>query len=72
MANAGKAHMSPDGQGKGSGSGAATEIDKDKMGDNMVLSNRDKAQHTGERGLDNKQIEADQYQDDDSNKLRED
>ena len=58
--------------GKGTGSGAMTEIDKDKIGDNMVLSNRDKAQHGDERGLDSKRIAADQYQDDDSNKLRED
>ena len=42
MANASRKHMGVGAQGKGSGSGAATEIDKDKIGDNMVLSNRDK------------------------------
>ena len=71
MANAGKKHMGTGAEGKGSGSGANTEIDKDKIGDNMVLSNRDKAGHPPERGLDGKRIESDQYQDDDSNKLRE-
>ena len=72
MANASKKHMGVAAEGKGSGSGAMTEIDKDKIGDNMVLTNRDKAGHSPERGLDSKRIESDQYQDDDSNKLRED
>ncbi len=71
MANASRKHMGVGAQGKGSGSGAATEIDKDKIGDNMVLSNRDKAGHPTERGLDSKAIEDEQYQDQDSNKLRD-
>lgn len=72
MAKASKHHMSPDGHGKGSGSGAMTEIDKDMIGENMVLSNRDKSRHSGERGHDSKSVEIDQYQDSDNNKLRDD
>ena len=72
MANASKKHMGTGTQGKGSGSGANTEIDKDKIGENMVLSNRDKAGHSPERGLDSKTIEVEQFQDQDSNKLRDD
>ena len=71
MANASKKHMGTGTQGKGSGSGAMTEIDKDKIEENMVLSNRDKAGHSPERGLDSKAIENEQYQDQDSNKLRD-
>ena len=71
MANASKKHMGTGAQGKGSGVGAMTEIDKDKIGDNMVLSNRDKAGHSPERGLDSKTIETEQYQDQDSDKLRD-
>ena len=67
MAKAGKPHMGTAQQGQGSGSGAGTIIDKDKIGENMVLSNRDKAQHSPERGLDSKAVESDQYQDHDSN-----
>ena len=69
MANASKKHVGTGAQGKGSGAGAMTEIDKDKIGENMVLSNRDKAGHSPERGLDSKAIENEQYQDQDSNKL---
>ena len=71
MANASKKHMGTGAGGKGSGSGAMTEIDKDKLGENMVLSNRDKAGHSPERGLDSKTIENEQYQDQDSNKMRD-
>lgn len=69
MAKAGKTHVGVGAQGKGSGTGAMTEIDKDKIGENMVLSNRDKAQHSGERGLDTKEIETEQFQDQASNRL---
>ena len=70
MANAGKSGMG-NAQGKGDGGGAKTEIQKDEIGENMVLSNRDKAQHPEDRGQDSKAVEADQYQDGDSNKLRD-
>lgn len=72
MAKASKTHVGVGAQGKGSGSGAMTEIDKDKVGENMVLSNRDKARHPEGRGLDSKEIETEQYQDQASNRLAED
>jgi hypothetical protein len=56
-------------QSKGNGTGAMTDIDKDKIGDNAVLSNRDKSRHTRERGLDGKQVKTEQYQDHASNRL---
>ena len=71
MANASKKHSGTGAQGKGSGVGGMTEIDKAKIGENMVLSNRDKAGHSPERGLDSKAIENEQYQDQNSNKLRD-
>ena len=72
MANASKKHIGPGAQGKGSGACAMTEIDKDEIGENMVLSNRDKSRHSEERGLNGKQVQADQYQDGVDNRLPED
>lgn len=69
MANANSKHMGSGAQGKGSGTGAMTDIDMDKLNENMVLSNRDKAQHSQERGLDSKFVQTEQYQDHESNKL---
>jgi hypothetical protein len=37
-----------------------------------VLSNRDKKQHTKERGLDSNRIKSDQYQDNAANRLPKD
>ncbi|MCJ2067469.1 hypothetical protein MKK75_01385 [Methylobacterium sp. J-030] len=68
MANAGKHGMHPGAQGKGSGSGAMTELPEGVLGENAVLSNRDKAQHDGERGLDGKGVQTDQYQDHSANR----
>lgn len=69
MANASSKHIGSGAQGKHSGTGAMTDIDKDKLPDNMVLSNRDKAQHTRERGLDSKAVQNEQYQDQEANHL---
>lgn len=69
MAKASKKHMGAGSQGKGDGSGALTEIPKDQIEENMVLSNRDKAQHSQERGLDSKQIQNDQFQDQPANRI---
>ncbi len=69
MVNAGKKHMGRAVQAKGTGTGAMTDIDKDKIGDNMVLSNRDKAQHSDQRGQDGAQIKTEQYQDHAGNRL---
>ncbi|GJD37400.1 hypothetical protein [Methylobacterium aerolatum] len=63
MANAKKHGAGPGAQGKGSGSGAMTELPEGVLPENMVLSNRDKAQHGDERGLDSKNIQTEQYQD---------
>ncbi len=68
MAKAGKPHIGIGAQEKGGGEGAMTEIDKDVLGENMVLSNRDKAQHASTRGADSKTVENEQYQDQASNR----
>ena len=57
--------------GKGAGVGANTDIPKDKIGENQVLSNRDKKQHSGERGQDSQEIQNDQFQDNAANRLTE-
>ncbi|TPN51306.1 MULTISPECIES: hypothetical protein [unclassified Mesorhizobium] len=72
MAFGGKKHMGRGSQGKGSGTGAKTEVPKDMLGENDVLSNRDKKQHTKQRGLDSNRTKSDQYQDHAGNRLPED
>ncbi|MBZ9846924.1 hypothetical protein LB565_02850 [Mesorhizobium sp. CA14] len=72
MASGSKKHMGRGSQGKGSGTGAKTELPKDMVGENDVLSNRDKKQHTKERGLDGNRIKSDQYQDNAANRLPKD
>ncbi|WFP62184.1 MULTISPECIES: hypothetical protein [unclassified Mesorhizobium] len=72
MASGGKKHIGRGSQGKGSGTGAKTELPKDRVGENDVLSNRDKKQHTKERGLDSNRIKSDQYQDNAANRLPKD
>lgn len=69
MAKASKKHIGVGSQGKGDGSGALTEIPKERIPENAVLSNRDKAQHSGERGLDSKRIQTEQLQDHPANRL---
>jgi hypothetical protein len=69
MANASSKNMGSGNQGKGSGTGAMTDIDKDILPENMVLSNRDKAQHSRERGLDSKTIQNEQFHDNETNHL---
>ena len=54
MAKADKHHMGPGGHGKGSGSGGMTDLPDGVLGENEVLSNRDKSRHSDERGLDGK------------------
>lgn len=56
--------MGPAGQqGKGSGSGAMTDTQDELVGENDVLSDRDKSQHTDARGLDSKGVQIDLGQD---------
>ncbi|KAA2236877.1 hypothetical protein [Salinarimonas soli] len=65
MANASKKTMGQGLQGKRDGSGAMTSesVADGLLGDNQVLSNRDKSQHSGERGLDSKFVQTEQRQD---------
>jgi hypothetical protein len=72
MANASKTHMGPATQGKGSGTGAMTDLPEGVLEENMVLSNRDKASHSAERGMDGKAIQTEQFQDHAANHLRDD
>ena len=58
-----KTHFGSGTHGKGAGTGAMTDLPKEKVGENEVLSNRDKAQHSDARGMDGKGIQTDQYQD---------
>ncbi|MEA2833917.1 MAG: hypothetical protein QOG66_2119 [Methylobacteriaceae bacterium] len=62
MANASK-RMGPGAQGKRSGTGAFTELPEGVLEENMVLSNRDKARHSDERGLDSAMVQTEQYHD---------
>lgn len=72
MPHGGKTHIGSGAHGKGAGSGALTDIPKDKIGDNMILSNRDKAQHSDIRGMGGKFIQTEQYQDHSANRLTDD
>jgi hypothetical protein len=60
MANSGKKHMGRGVQAKGTGTGANTEVAAGDIGENEVLSNRDKAQHSKQRGLDSKRVQTEQ------------
>jgi len=57
-------------KGKGDGSGAMTDLQEDLVGENMVLSNRDKAESSRERGQDGRWVETEQFQDHNDNKGR--
>ncbi len=57
-------------KGKGSGEGAMTDLQGGLLGENMVLSNRDKSEHSRERGQDSKWVETEQLQDHADNKGR--
>jgi hypothetical protein len=61
MANASKKHMGAGAKGKGDGTGARVEAAS--IPENMVLSNRDKAQHPADRGQDSKWIQSEQMHD---------
>ncbi|WP_315803774.1 hypothetical protein [Bradyrhizobium sp. SZCCHNS3002] len=55
---------------KGDGSGAMTDLQEDPVGENMVLSNRDKTENSRECGQDGRCVETEQYQDHNDNKGR--
>jgi len=67
----GKKQVGAGTQGKGAGSGAATELPAGAIPENVVLSNRDKSQHTDQRGLDSKWVQTEQLQDHSANRLDE-
>lgn len=68
MAHGDKKHFGKGSQGKGSGSGAMAELDKEAIEENQVLSNRDKKQHSKERGQDGNAIKTEQRQDHSANR----
>jgi hypothetical protein len=72
MANASKTHSGRGAKGKGAGTGAMTDLPKGKVEENMALSNRDKARHPKERGLDSKAAQTEQLQDHSGNRLKDD
>jgi hypothetical protein len=45
------------------------DVEKEKIPDDIVLSNRDKASHPHERGLDSKNTQTEQLQDHSGNRL---
>jgi hypothetical protein len=55
---------------KGDGSGAMTDLQDDLLGENEVLSNRDKAQSSRERGQDSRWIQTEQREDHVANRGR--
>jgi hypothetical protein len=70
LEESGKKHFGSGSQGKGAGTGAMTDLQSEEVGENMVLSNRDKARHPRDRGQDSKWVETEQLQDHESNKGR--
>ena len=56
--------------GKGAGAGAMTDLQDDLVGENEVLSNRDKVQESGDRGQDGKWVKTEQLEDHAANKGR--
>ena len=69
MANASKKSFGAGAQGKGAGTGAMTELPKEFLGENQVLSNRDKKQHSDARGQDSKTVQNEQLQDSAANRI---
>ena len=59
MARASKKHIGKGAHEKGD-AGPVSQTPPDVVGENQVLSNRDKSQHSKERGQDSKWIEAEQ------------
>lgn len=60
MTRGDRKHVGSGAQGKGSGAGAMTDLPREKVEENIILSNRDKQQHTKERGQDSKGIQSEQ------------
>lgn len=56
-------------QGKGSGGGGMSNVEPEDIPANSVLSNRDKARHSDQRGLDSKAVQSGQFHPHASNHL---
>jgi hypothetical protein len=69
MAQASKKHFGAGSQGKGDGSGGLSG--NADIRENAVLYNRDKAQHSDERGQDAKWIQAEQRHDTELNRKKD-
>lgn len=63
-------HLGPGAKGKGAGTGAMTDMQNELIGENMVLSNRDKSKHSRDRGQDSKWAQTEQLEDHAANKGR--
>ena len=62
-------HLSKN-QAKGAASGGMTGLQHELIGENAVLSNRDKAEESGDRGQDGKWVKTEQLEDHVANKGR--
>ena len=72
MAHASRKHFGPGAHGKGDGTGAMTDLEPEDIPENIVLSNRDKAQHSDARGLDGKAVQTEQFHDHAANRMDDD
>jgi hypothetical protein len=71
MAHASKKHIGAGAKGKGDGTGARTETaEVAELPENMVLSNRDKSQHSSDRGQDTKWVQTEQLHDHEANQRK--
>lgn len=69
MAQASRKHFGAGAQGKGDGTGAMADLEPEEIPANIVLSNRDKAGHSEERGLDGKAVQTEQGQEHAANRM---
>ena len=69
MAQASRKHFGAGAQGKGDGTGAMVDLEPEELPANIVLSNRDKAGHSEERGLDGKAVQTEQGQEHAANRM---
>jgi hypothetical protein len=63
-----KKHFGAGHKGKGDGSGAMSDVAPERVPDSMVLSNRNKSEHSKMRGQDSKNIETEQLRDNAANR----
>lgn len=70
MADADGKHIGKGSKGKGDAGGAMTQMPDEALPAGGILKNRDKQQHTKERGKDGKHIQTEQYQDHAANRRR--